>query len=100
MVPNDIPWPKTWFRNQNQFSRRLRTKVTVSLLEAVLGLLQPLHPVLDLQVGLRHLIMAPNDFPWLKTWGLEAKIKSLEDSEQDLQFYSLKWSLASYSPST
>ena len=29
------------------------TKVTILLLELVLGLLQPLHPVLDLQVGLR-----------------------------------------------
>ena len=41
---------------------------TVSLLEVVLGLLQPLHPVLDLQVGLRLLEMVPNDFPWPKTW--------------------------------
>ena len=32
--------------------------------------------------------------------GLEAQIKSLEDSEQNLQFHSLKSSLASYSPST
>ena len=30
-----------------------RTKVKVSLLEVILGLLQPLHPVLDLQVELR-----------------------------------------------
>jgi len=60
--------PKHVFRHQNHFSRRLRTKVTVSLLEVVLGLLQPLHPVLDLQVGLRLLKMAPNDFPWPKTW--------------------------------
>ena len=35
-----------------------------------------------------------------KNMGLKAKIKSLEDSEQNLQFHSLKWSLASYSPST
>ena len=39
-------------------------------------------------------------FPMAKKTGLEAKIKSLEDSEQNLQFHSLKWSLASYSPST
>ena len=32
--------------------------------------------------------------------GLEAKIKSLEDLEQNLQFHSLKSSLASYNPST
>ena len=60
--------PKLGYRNQNQFSRRLRTKVTVSLLEAVLGLLQPLHPIPDLQVGLRLMEMVPNDFPWPKTW--------------------------------
>ena len=35
-----------------------------------------------------------------KNMGLEAKFKSLEDSEQNLQFHSLKSSLASYSPST
>ena len=44
--------------------RILRTKFTVSLLEVVLGLLQHLHPVLDLQVGVRLLKMVPNDFPW------------------------------------
>ena len=30
-----------------------RTKVTISLLEVALGLLQPLHPVHDLKVNLR-----------------------------------------------
>ena len=54
--------------DQNQVSRRLGKTVTVSLLEVVLGLLQPLHPVLDLQVGVRLLKMVPNDFPWPKTW--------------------------------
>ena len=39
-------------------------------------------------------------FPMAKNLGLEAKFKSLEDSEQNLQFHSLKSSLASYSPST
>jgi len=52
--------------SQNQVSRR--TNFTVSLLEVVLGLLQPLHPVLDLQVGVRLLKMVPKDFPWPKTW--------------------------------
>ena len=55
-------------RSQNQVSRRLRTKFTVSLLEVVLGLLQLLHPVLDLEVGVRLLKMVPNDLPWPKTW--------------------------------
>ena len=44
--------PKHVFRSQIQVSTRPRTKFTVSLLDVVLGLLQPLHPVLDLQVGL------------------------------------------------
>ena len=35
-----------------------------------------------------------------KNMGLETKFKSLEDSEQNLQFHSLKSSLASHSPST
>ena len=43
------------------------TKFTISLLEVVLGLPQPLDPVLDLQVGVRLLKMVPNDFPWPKT---------------------------------
>ena len=29
----------------------IKIKVTISLLEVVLGLLPPLHPVLDLQIG-------------------------------------------------
>ena len=73
--------PKHGSRHQNQFSRRLRTKVTVSLHEVVLGLLQPLHPVLDLQVGLRLLKMAPNDFPWPKT--LVQKPKSILQKAQN-----------------
>ena len=60
--------PKHVFRHQNQVSRRLGTTFTVSLLDVILGLLQSLHPVLDLQVGLRLLKMVPNDFPWPKTW--------------------------------
>ena len=55
-------------RSQIQVSRRLRTEVIVSLLDVVLGLLQPLHPVHDLQVGLRLLKMVPNDCPCPKTW--------------------------------
>ena len=66
MVPNDFPWPKHGSRSQIQVSRRLRTEVIVSLLDVVLGLLQPLHPVHDLQVGLRLLKMVPNDCPWPK----------------------------------
>jgi len=50
-----------------------RTKVTISLLEVVIGLLQPLHPVLDLQIDLRLLKMVLNGFPYPKTWGLTTK---------------------------
>tara|TARA_Y100001956_G_scaffold6456_1_gene5693 strand:+ start:493 stop:660 length:168 start_codon:yes stop_codon:yes gene_type:complete len=48
----------------------LRTKVTITLLEVVLGLLQPLHPVLDLQIHLRLLKIVANDSPFPKTLGL------------------------------
>ena len=60
-------------RHQKQVSSMFRTKVTISLLEVVLGLLQLLHPVLDLQVDLRLMNMVPNDFPWPKTLGLTPK---------------------------
>ena len=61
--------PKHGFRSQNQVSRRLRTKFRVSLLEVVLGLLQPLHPVLDLQINLRFFKMVSNDSPYPKSLG-------------------------------
>ena len=56
------------FDARNHSPSMLRTKVTISLLEVVLGLLQPLDPVLDLQVGVRLLKMVPKDFPLPKTW--------------------------------
>ena len=39
----------------------------MSLLEVLLDLLQPVHPVLGLQVDVRLLRMVPNDSPYLKT---------------------------------
>jgi len=45
-----------------------RTKVTKSLFEVVLGLKQPLYPVLDLQIDLKLLKMVPNYSPYPKTW--------------------------------
>ena len=60
-----------------------RTKVTISLLEVVLGLLQPHHPVLDLHINLGPLKMVPNDSPYPKTWGLK-KIRALACSEAEL----------------
>ena len=62
--------PKHGVRHQNQVSSMFRSKVIISLLEVVLGLLQPLHPVLVLQGSLK---MVPNDSPWPKTWGLTPK---------------------------
>ena len=43
---------KPWVWQQKQVSTMFRTKVTISLLEVLLGLLQHLHPVLDIQVNL------------------------------------------------
>ena len=57
-----------------------RTIVTISLLQVVLGLLHPLHPVFDLQINLRPLKMVPNDFPYPKTWGLKKQVSSLPRS--------------------
>ena len=65
--------PKHWVWHQKQVCSMFRTKVTISLLEVVLGLLQLLHPVLDLQVYLRLMNKVPNDFPWPKTLGLTPK---------------------------
>ena len=48
-------------QNQNQVS-------STFTLEVILGLLQPLQPLLEHQVGLRLLKMVPNDFLWPKTW--------------------------------
>ena len=67
MVPSDYPWPKTLDLSPKTFSTMFRTKVTISLLEVVLGLLQPLHPVLDLQINLRFLKLVSNDSPKPKT---------------------------------
>ena len=49
------------------------TKVPISLLEAVLGLVLPLHTVLVLQIYLRLMKMVPIDYPYPKTLGLTPK---------------------------
>ena len=51
-----------------------RTKVIFSLLEEVLGLLQPLHPILELQIDLWLTKMVPYDFPCKKTWCVTPKL--------------------------
>ena len=63
MVPYDSPCQKVWGVTPKL---SLRTKVIISLLEEVLGLLQPLHPVLDLWIELRLLKINPNDSPYPK----------------------------------
>ena len=65
--------PKLGVQHLNQVSSMFRTKVIISLHEDVLGLLQPLHLVLDLQIDLRLTKMVPNDSPYPKTWGLTPK---------------------------
>ena len=61
MVPNDFPYPKTRGLKKNQVSSMLGSQV---IYEVVLGLLQPVNDVLDLQVYLRVLKMVPNNFPY------------------------------------
>ena len=47
----------------NQVSTMIRTKFTLSLHDVVLGLLQYIDPVLDLQIKLRPLKMVLIDYP-------------------------------------
>ena len=58
--------------NVNLFVRnkkyiKFRTKVTILLFEVILSLLQPLRPVLDLQIDLMFLKMITNDYPYQKS---------------------------------
>ncbi len=57
-----------------------RTKVIISILEEVLGLLQPLHPVLELQINLWLTKMVPYDSPCQKNMVCDSKIKSQNQS--------------------
>ena len=58
--------PRVW--HQHQVSSTFWTKVTMSLLEVVLGLLQPLQPDLGLQIDLRFLKMASMISQTQKHW--------------------------------
>ena len=69
IVPYDSSYPKHGDRHQNQVSSITTSKVRNLHPEGVLDLLQPLHPVLDLQVDLRTLAMVPTDSSYPKTWG-------------------------------
>ena len=71
MVPYDSQCKKTWCVTPKL---TLRTKVIISLLEVVLGLLQPLHPVLELQIDLWLTKMVPYDSPCQKTWCVKPKL--------------------------
>ena len=69
-----IPYtPKHWCCHQNHVSSIFRSwltlEVRISLLEVLLDLLQPHHPVHGLQDDLRLPKIVPNDSPYLKTWG-------------------------------
>ena len=75
MIPH-VKKHEVW--HQNQVSSMFRTKLIISLLEDVLGLLQSLNPVLDLQNDLRLTQMVPYDSPWFpmpKNMGFDTKIK-------------------------
>ena len=65
MVPSYSPNPKTQGLIPTPSPQHVELATTLP--EVVLGFLQPLHPVLDLQVDLRLLKMVPNDFPYPKT---------------------------------
>ena len=71
MVPYDSPCQKTWCVTPKL---SLRTKVIISLLEEVLGLLQSLHPILELQIDLWLTKMVPYDSPCQKIWGVTPKL--------------------------
>ena len=58
---------KPGVRHENQVSSIIKSKVRNLHLEVGLDLLQPLQPILDLQVNLRVLEMVPNDLPYPKT---------------------------------
>ena len=61
--------PKHGVKHQNQVSSIITSEVGNLHHEGILDLLQPLHPILDLQVNLGFLKIVPNDSPYPKTWG-------------------------------
>ena len=74
---------KHGFGHQNHVSSMLRSWVRISLLEVLLDLLQPIHPVHDFQVKLRLLNMVSNDSLYSKH-GIDSLTKSLACSEAGL----------------
>ena len=66
MIPDT---QKHGVRHQNQVSSITTSKVRNLHPEGVQDLLQPLHPILGLQVNLGVLKIVPYDSPYPKTWG-------------------------------
>ena len=79
MIPHT---QKPGVRHQNQVSIMFRTKVRNFLLDMVLDLL---HPILNLQVNLRHLKMVSKWFPIPKNIWFDTKIKSVPHPEPKLK---------------
>ena len=79
---------KHWFCHQNHVSSMLRSWVRILLLEVLLDLLQPIHPVHDCQVELRLLNMVSNDSLYSKH-GFDSLTKSLACSEAELLIQNL-----------
>ena len=78
-------------------------EVRISLFDILLDLLQPIYPILGLQVDLWLLKMVSNDSFITQNMGFDTRAISIECSEADntkLEFHFLKSSLTSYSPST
>ena len=71
MIPHDSPCQKTWGLTPKS---SVRFKLIISLLEEVLGLLQSLHPILELQIDLWLTKMVPYDSPCQKVWGVTPKL--------------------------
>ena len=98
IVPKGSPSPKTFWHQKRVFSMFrswITPQVRLSLLEVILGPLQPFHPILDCQVDLRLLKMAPNDSPSPKTWGLTPEPWPWHIQELS---YSPSYSFTSWSP--
>ena len=91
---------KHWFSCQTHVSRTLRSWVRISLLEVLLDLLQPLHPVLGLAVRSGASENGPKWFPISQNIGFVTRTMSVACSEAELEFHFLKYFLTSYSPST
>ena len=90
---------KHWVWYKKQLSIMSRTKVSISILEVILGFLQPRHHVLALHVDLNVMEVIPNNFPKNRDI-IDTKNESLLCSETNLKSHSLKSSLTSYNQCT